>query len=105
VAGDVTFTLAQLGQIFLAICGAIITVGGAWTVIKKAREPEAVKSDTIRKHGELLANDNKRLTELEDSTKIMMRSMLAIMSHELDGNHVEQLKKAKEDLEAYLISR
>ena len=103
--GNITFSLAQLGQIFLAICGAIITVGGAWTVIKKAREPETEKNDTLRKHGELLASDNRRLTELEDSTKIMMRSMLAIMSHELDGNHVEQLKKAKEDLEAYLISR
>lgn len=100
-----TFTLAQLGQLFLAICGAIITVGGAWAVLKKVREPETEKSNTLKKHGEMLANDNKRLKELEDSTKIIMKSMLAIMSHELDGNHTEQLKKAKEDLEAYLISR
>ena len=104
-----TFTLTQLGQIFLAMCGAIITIGGAWAVIKnikdKAKEPDMERDQTLKRHSEMLDNDNKRLKELEDSNRVIMQSMLALMSHELDGNHTEQLRKAKEDLEKYLISR
>ena len=102
-------TVTQLGQIFLAMCGAIITIGGAWTVIKgirdKAKEPDVQRDETLKKHGEMLDRDNKRLKELEEGTKVMMQSMLALMSHELDGNHTEQLRKAKNDLEEYLINR
>lgn len=104
-----TFTITQLVQIFLAMCGAIITIGGAWAIVKnirdKAKEPDAERDETLRRHGEMLDNDNKRLKELEEGNKVIMQSMLALMSHELDGNHTEQLRKAKNDLEEYLISR
>lgn len=107
--GGMTFTVAQLGQIFLAMCGAVITIGGAWAVIKnsrdKAKEPDMQRDETLKRHGEMLDNDNKRLKELEDGYKVFLQSMLALMSHEIDGNHTEQLRKAKEDLEKYLISR
>lgn len=100
-----TFTLTQLFQLFLAICGAIITVGGAWAVILKIKTPEKVREEMLKKHSEMLDNDNKRLKELEESNKILMQSMLALMAHELDGNHADQLRKAKNDLEEYLIRR
>ena len=104
-----TFTITQLGQIFLALCGAVITVGGAYNLFKgfkdKAKEPDMQRDETLKRHGEMLDRDNKRLKELEDGNKVLLQSMLALMSHELDGNHTEQLQKAKKDLEEYLISR
>lgn len=107
--GEVTFTVTQLGQIFLAMCGAFITVGGAYNLFKgfkdRAKEPDMQRDETLKRHGEMLDRDNKRLKELEDGNKVLLQSMLALMSHELDGNHTEQLQKAKKDLEEYLISR
>lgn len=104
-----TFTITQLGQIFLALCGAAITVGGAYNLFKgfkdRAKEPDMQRDETLKRHGEMLDRDNKRLKELEDGNKVLLQSMLALMSHELDGNHTEQLQKAKKDLEEYLISR
>ncbi len=104
-----TFTITQLFQIFLAICGAIITVGGAWAVISKViaskTTPDKERDEMLKKHEEHLNSDNKRLKELEESNKIIMQSMLALMAHELDGNHTDQLRKAKEELEGYLINR
>lgn len=104
-----TFTITQLFQIFLTLCGAIMTVGGAWAIVKnirdKAKEPDEERDETLKKHGEMLDNDNRRLKELEEGNKVIMQSMLALMSHELDGNHTEQLRKAKDDLEQYLIRR
>ena len=104
-----TFTLMQLWQMFLAMCGSVATIAGAAAVIysiyKKAKQPDTERDETLAKHSELLDNDNRRLKELEDSNKIIMQSMLALMSHAIDGNHTEDLKQARDDLQKYLIRR
>lgn len=104
-----TFTLTQLFQIFLAICGSIITVGGAGAIvakiINKYRKPDKDRDEQMKKHQAMLDNDNKRLKELEEGNKVMMQAMLAMMSHELDGNHTEQLRQAHDALKEYLINR
>lgn len=104
-----TFTLMQLWQVFLAMCGSVATIAGAGAIIykiyKSAKRPDTERDEALSKHQEMLDNDNKRLKELEESNKIIMQSMLAIMSHEIDGNHVEDLKQARDDLQKYLIRR
>ena len=104
-----TFTLTQLWQIFLAMCGSLITIAGAGAIIigliNKAKKPYTERDEALKRHSELLDNDNRRLKELEESNNIIMQSMLAIMSHAIDGNHVEDLEKARNDLQQYLIKR
>lgn len=91
------------------LCTGIITLGGAGAIvigiIRWWKKPDTTRDEKLKKHDELLDNDNKRLKELEESNKIMMQSMLALMSHELDGNHREELKQARDDLQSYLIRR
>jgi hypothetical protein len=104
-----TFTLTQLWQIFLAMCGSLITIAGAGAIIigliNKAKKPDTERDEALKRHAELLDNDNRRLKELEESNNIIMQSMLAIMSHAIDGNHTEDLKQARDDLQKYLIKR
>lgn len=104
-----TFTLMQLWQMFLAMCGSVATIAGAGAIIykiyKSAKRPDTERDEALERHQRLLDNDNKRLKELEESNKIIMQSMLAIMSHEIDGNHVEDLKQARDELQKYLIRR
>lgn len=104
-----TFTLLQLWQLFLAMCGSIATISGAIAIIyriyKSAKKPDSERDDKLKKHSEMLDRDNKRLKELEESNKIIMQSLLALMSHELDGNHTQNLKEARDDLQKYLIQR
>ena len=103
------FTLMQLIQIFLTICGGIITIGGACAIIFKVidrhRKPDKNRDEMIKKHSEQLDNDNRRLKELENGNKVIMQALLAIMSHELDGNHTTQLQQAHDSLKEYLIKR
>lgn len=101
--------IMQLIQYTLAICGGISIIAGGVAVIynlfKKAKAPDTERDETLKKHTEMLDNDNKRLKELEESNKIMMQSMLALMSHAIDGNHKVELEKARNDLQEYLIRR
>lgn len=104
-----TFTLTQLWQIFLTMCGSIATVAGAiaiiYNVYQKARQPDTERDKALKRHSELLDNDNKRLKELEESNKVLMQSMLALLSHAIDGNNTEDLKDARDELQKYLIRR
>ena len=75
-----TFTLMQLWQMFLAMCGSVATIAGAGAIIykiyKSAKRPDTERDETLARHQRLLENDNKRLKELEESNKIIMQSML-----------------------------
>ena len=101
--------MSEMMQLFLTVCGAVITVSGAGAaviaIIKALRKPDTERDEKLKRHDEPLDNDNKRLRELEESNKIIMQSMLALMSHAIDGNHTEDLKQARDDLQSYLIRR
>lgn len=43
------------------------------------------------------------LNEQNDFTKVMCNSMLALLNHNINGNSVDKLEKAKDELEDYLI--
>lgn len=120
-------TPAELCQIILACCGAIITVSGSITVIinavKKAKAPnkkqderldalevnvrnieEKLQSNNIR-----FQSDTERMESIErsmsETNKIIIEGLQALTSHAIDGNNIEALKSAKKSLDGYLINK
>lgn len=108
--------LEEIWNIFQVASAGIITIGGAGAVIvglyKWAKKPDDNRDELLKRHEELLDNDNKRLKELEkeqaemeESQQVLMKSILALMSHSIDGNHQEELKLARDDMQNYLLRR
>lgn len=108
--------VAELWNVIQVACAGIITLGGAGAIIvglyKWAKKPDNDRDDRIKRHDEMLDNDNKRLRELEreqaemkEAQSVLMKSMLALMSHAIDGNHTEDLKQARDDMQNYLLRR
>lgn len=108
--------VAELWNVIQIACAGIITLGGAGAIIvglyKWAKKPDNDRDDRIKRHDEMLDNDNKRLRELEreqaemkEAQSVLMKSMLALMSHAIDGNHTEDLKQARDDMQNYLLRR
>ena len=103
-------------SLFLTFCGGIGIIGAATVYIAKAvgwiRRPE-IKQDNI------LQDHEKRITELEGKTetdyteikklqaemKMMLKAVVAIMKHEIDGNHQADLLAAQKDIEKYLVEK
>ena len=56
-------------------------------------------------HDEYFSRDLRRIEVLEEGNRVTQKALLALMSHALDGNDVERLRKAKDDLNEYLINR
>ena len=108
--------IEQLWTVVQVTCTVIITLGGAGAIvislIKWLRKPDNTRDETLQRHEQLLDNDNKRLKaleegqlEMQEANKVLMKSMLALMSHAIDGNHMDELKKTRDDLQEYLIRR
>lgn len=112
----ISFTPYQLYTFLMAMCGAIVTISAAVAVIvrviQKAKQPEESQNKRIEnlekkveRFEQLFDNDNKRLIELEKGNRIMQQSMLALLSHAINGDDVDGLKKAKDNLQTYLIDK
>lgn len=111
---DQTFTLSISGIVLF--CGGIITVSTAvgivLNLITKAREPDLKQNQRIEllekkiaKFEEYLENDKIKIEAIEDGNKLVQRSLLALMSHALNGNDITKLEEARNDLERYLINK
>lgn len=113
---QIVFTPNQVFEMILWICGAIVSVSAAVTVIvkviQKARAPEKKQNERITKLEEevkqfkqFFDNDNRRLKKLEDGNIVTQQALLALLAHAINGNDVDSLKKAKSDLEHYLMGK
>ena len=52
-----------------------------------------------------LGTDNERIKGLEDGNKVICRALMAILSHDINGNSKDKLEKAYAELNEYLIER
>lgn len=113
---QITFTPHQVMELILWICGAIVSISAAVTilikVVQKAKAPEKTQNERIErlekkmeKVDQLFDNDNKRLQKLEEGNRVTQQAILALLSHALNGNDVDSLQKAKAKLEDYLIGK
>lgn len=100
----------------LAVAGAISTLGGAanWLVklvqvIKAPNAEQDRRLTDLEKHMEevdgFLANDKQRLNNIDESTRVTQRALLALLAHGIDGNHQSQMEDAKNELELHLIKK
>lgn len=121
--GDGVLTFQEFWTILMACCSALITISAAVAVIinavKKLKEPENVQNREIKelqdkmktfenrlnKHDEFFGNDNKRLLAIEEGNRVTQQAILALMQHAINGNDVDKLKKAEDDLKTYLINK
>ena len=100
----------------IAICAAVVTVSGAIGAIVKLiqwlKRPEVRQNENIDKLisrmdtvENTLSKDKERLGDLETGLKYTLESLLALLSHALDGNDIDSMKKAKKHLNDYLIQK
>ena len=96
-------------QVLVSIAAGIATIGGALAIVEryseKAKNGRAKIAEQVDRHEERLARDHKRLSELETSDRLIMRGVMQLMSHEIDGNHTAQLRETRDEMERYLINK
>ena len=87
---------------FLWVGAALVAFAlSVWTLVDKIKKASEWKRGMTRK----LESDNKRIESLEEGNKAICRGVLALLSHEINGNSVDKLTSARDGLTEYLIER
>ena len=113
---ELTFTVGELIAGILAICTGVTVIATAisWLAkgVAKMSDPQRKLDERITKmeerlarHDELLGKDKARLEAIEEGNRVTQRAILALLEHGIDGNNVEAMRSAKDELTKYLIER
>lgn len=109
-------TLTEIAAVVLAVASAIVLLANAASVLvkvwKAAKAPtdklterinalEAWRADVDRER----ITDRKHLVAIDEGNRVTQRALLALLDHGIDGDNVEQLQHAKEELQEHLINR
>ena len=92
-------------ELILGIAGGIVVIVNALKAIGKFISPVTDIKKKVEKHDELLDNDHKRLTSIEQTNKMICKSLVALLDHEITGNGIEKLKTTKTEMQNYLIEK
>jgi hypothetical protein len=123
----ITITPQEIINTILALCGAIITISAAMTVIIKAveklRQPNKKQDERLDKVEQDIKSirerlrdgdhqfflDTERMGKIETSQKeiniIIIESLQALTKHAIDGNDVESLRESKKRLDDFLTEK
>lgn len=108
--------MEEIWNIIQIIAAGIVLLGSAGGVVvtlyRYARKPNDSQNARLDKHDQLLDNDNQRLKALEawraeknDSERLIMKALYAMMQHSIDGNHTQKIKDSMDELEEYLFKK
>ena len=123
----ITIIPQEIINTILALCGAIITISAAMTVIIKAveklRQPNKKQDERLDKVEQDIKSirerlrdgdhqfflDTERMGKIETSQKeiniIIIESLQALTKHAIDGNDVESLRESKKRLDDFLTEK
>ena len=87
------------------LCAFVVGLWGVWKIVKEIRKPNDDLKATVARHDQLLADDNRRINDMQESNQMMLKSMLVIINHEITGNGLEKMKETRDELQEYLINR
>lgn len=98
------------------IATAIGAVGAAVKILFEAKKaltkPLDELNNKLKHHDECFDRDKKHLEKIDvaiedlgTATNLLISSNIAMMSHTIYGNHTEDLKEEKKQMEDYLVER
>lgn len=65
----------------------------------------ATDKTRLDEHTRILGSHQDQLSNIERGNKVMCRGILALLSHEINGNSDDKLKESQQEITNYLIDR
>lgn len=105
----------ELVTTITAICSCVTGVAAvvalAVTLGRKAKAPGAEQDrriamceEAINEIRTKLDKDLARLNHLEYGDRVTQKALLALLRHGIDGNDIEAMRTARDELDEYLVS-
>ena len=102
-----SFTLAEAWAFLIYAAGAAAGLYAGGVAISKVitaiKKPKTQLEERVNSMEGFLKNDKLRLDRMDEGQRVTMQALLALLDHNLDGNNIDQMQKAKKDLQKHLI--
>lgn len=107
--------MTDLWAVVLAVASAVVLLSNAaekiFKIIKAAKAPEQQQNKEIEEIKERLSKletslskDEKQIKDSKECNHVLTKGMLALLEHGINGNNIDQMRDAKNGVEAYLIN-
>lgn len=107
--------MTDMWAIVLSVASAIVLLSNAVEkivkAVKVAKAPEAAQNEKIseleariEKIERELLSDEKHLKAARECNHVITKGVLALLDHGINGNNIDQMREARHDVEAYLIT-
>ena len=88
--------------VLLFCCAAVMTLWGAWKVVREISKPSSERAKKLDKLEEQSKDNSTRIDELTQSVRLLLQSQISVIDHLTTGDHVQQLEKMSERLRDYI---
>lgn len=106
----------NLWTLLLAAASAIVLLANAVEkIVKAVQAAKAPGAEQDKRLEDLerrmdaaekkMNKDAEHLAAIDDSTRVTQVALLALLDHGIDGNNIDQMRHAKEELQTHLINR
>lgn len=89
----------------LVLAAAIVLIGNMAKTVGAWLNPIKKLVEDVEAHETKLKSDDKRITQQENDMQMMLKCMLVLMNHDIDGNGVDKLKSTRDELQEYITNR
>lgn len=118
-----TFTAQDMLTMMLSVCGALVSISAAIAVVvkfnnflKKPNKDQDARIDKLEERlktvegrcdtfDKQLEGVKKHLNSLDESINMLLRAEFAQLGHNLNGDNVEQMQRAFDDIQEFLFKR
>ena len=94
---------------FLWVAAALIAFTlSIWTLVEKIKKAHKPATDLVswqQTTQTKIDEEESKINSLEEGQKVLCRGILALLSHEINGNSIDKLTQAQTTLTEYLIDK
>ena len=105
---EVNQTIVQIRDfaiVAIALMGFVVLLGNVIKTIKEWGKPKVNEAEWKRDVDTTMKDNSERIDSLEKGNKVICKALMAMMSHEINGNSIDKLQKAYDAMNEYLIDR
>lgn len=106
----------QIWAIVIAVCGwVVVIINAIEKVVGAGRALNAPNVEQDRrlaalearcdKYDRFFDSDKQRISDLEQMLSVLMQAQFALLSHAINGDDIDKLKKVQSDMMDYLTKR
>ena len=102
-----TLTFVQIRDfaiVAIAVMGFIVLLGNVIKTIRDWKAPGKSAAAWRKEIDDSMKGNTDRIKKVEDGNRVIMKALIAMMNHEINGNSVDKLQTALGELNEYLIN-